>query len=55
MMPSLKLSSFERVVIVARISKNASAQSQSGDLEGTVGPVAVGASAVRIRIDRMVP
>jgi cytochrome c-type biogenesis protein CcmH len=55
MMASLKLSSFDRVVIVARISKTASAQAQSGDLEGTVGPVAVGSSALRIRIDRALP
>jgi cytochrome c-type biogenesis protein CcmH len=55
MMASMKLSSFDRVVIVARISKTASAQAQSGDLEGTVGPVAVGSSALRIRIDRALP
>jgi cytochrome c-type biogenesis protein CcmH len=55
MMASMKLSSFDRVVIVARISKTASAQAQSGDLEGTVGPVVVGSSALRIRIDRALP
>lgn len=55
MMPSLKLSSVDHVVIVARISKTASAQAQSGDLEGSVGPVAVGSGALVIRIDRVVP
>jgi cytochrome c-type biogenesis protein CcmH len=55
MMPTMKLSSVDRVVIVARISKTASAQAQSGDLEGSVGPVAVGSAALRIRIDRVVP
>ena len=40
MMPSLKLSNFEQVEIVARVSSQGIANPSPGDLEGQAGPVA---------------
>ncbi len=50
-----KLSDFEQLVIVARVSKSGSAQRASGDLEGFSAIVAAGASDVQIMIDQRVP
>ena len=56
MMPSMKISSFEQVVVGARISRSGGAIAQSGDLTGEVSPVNVGAgTVVEIVIDRVVP
>jgi cytochrome c-type biogenesis protein CcmI len=52
MTPDLRLSSFERVLLIARVSKSGDARPAPGDLEGSVGPVQVGAKGVRLRIDR---
>jgi cytochrome c-type biogenesis protein CcmH len=41
MNPAMKLSNFPKVVIGARISKSGNAMPQSGDMQGTFGPVAV--------------
>lgn len=41
MAPSLKLSSFEKVNIVARVSKKGTAIRDSGDIEGEFGPINV--------------
>jgi cytochrome c-type biogenesis protein CcmH len=41
MNPAMKLSNFPKVVIGARISKSGNAMPQSGDMQGTYGPVAV--------------
>ena len=55
MTPTMKLSSFPRVVIGARVSKSGSAAAQSGDLEGLSEPVApVEPSPVLVRIDRQI-
>jgi len=40
MMPAMKLSNFEQVVVGARISKSGNAMPQSGDLQGSMSPVA---------------
>ena len=55
MSPAMKLSSFAQVVIGARVSKTATAAPQSGDLEGLSPPVNVGASDVKVVIDRVLP
>ena len=55
MMPSMKLSSQQRVTVSAKISKSGSATPKSGDLKGEVSSVKVGAENVRIVIDRLVP
>lgn len=55
MTPTMKLSSFERVQIVARISKSGGAAPQSGDFEGISAPITVGTSGLRVVIDRALP
>lgn len=52
MVPGMALSSFDRVVLVARVSRTGMAQAQPGDLEGEVGPVTTGARDILVRIDR---
>jgi len=54
MMPAMKLSNFEQVVVGARISRSGDPIAQSGDLKGEMSPVDVGA-AVDIVIDSRVP
>jgi len=54
MMPDFRLSKFPKVVIVARVSRSGDAMASSGDLEGTSGPVEVGATTVRVTIDHEV-
>lgn len=54
MSPAAKLSSAQRVVVGARISKSGNAMPQPGDLEGFSEPVAVGASGLQIEITRVV-
>jgi cytochrome c-type biogenesis protein CcmH len=56
MMPQMRLSNFEQVVVGARISKTGNAVPQSGDLQGEVQPVTPGtADPVRVRIDTVRP
>jgi len=54
MNPSIKLSSFPKVVVAARVSKSGSAMPQAGDLEGASAPIAPAedAAQVDVRIDR---
>jgi len=55
MMSSMKLSSFEQVVVGARVSKSGSATAKSGDLQGKAGPLASETSEpVEIAIDQVV-
>jgi cytochrome c-type biogenesis protein CcmH len=56
MVPSMKLSSFERVDVVARVSKSGQATASSGDLEGQVGNVATDEDeTLQLVISRRVP
>ncbi len=56
MMPSLQLSKFEEVRVIARISKSGDAIANSGDLFGEVAPVATtGGGPVNIEIAQRVP
>ncbi|MGO9445437.1 MAG: c-type cytochrome biogenesis protein CcmI, partial [Thiobacillaceae bacterium] len=55
MTPNLRLSNFDRVIVMARVSKSGNATGQPGDLEGSVGPIASSANGVNLRIDRVVP
>jgi cytochrome c-type biogenesis protein CcmH len=57
MAPGLKLSSFEEVEVVARISKNGIANPGSGDIEGRLGPIelATTSGALSILINQIVP
>lgn len=55
MMPEMKLSSFPEVVVSARISRTGNATPQSGDLQGAVQPVKVGATGVKVVISEVIP
>lgn len=56
MTPMARLSQFEQVEVVARISQSASPTAQSGDLQGTVSPINVKPSqtSIKILIDNVV-
>ncbi|MCC6714979.1 MAG: c-type cytochrome biogenesis protein CcmI [Gammaproteobacteria bacterium] len=55
MAPGMSLSSAGEFTVVARISRSGNVAPQSGDLEGSGGPVRPGATGIRIEIDRVVP
>lgn len=55
MMPTMKLSNFQEVVVSAKISKSGNATPQSGDLRSEVASVKVGANDVQLVIDKVVP
>jgi cytochrome c-type biogenesis protein CcmH len=56
MMPAMRLSNFEQVLVGARVSRSGEAMARSGDLSGEVAPVRVGAAGtVDILIDKLVP
>ena len=54
MAPSLKLSSFDKVVVVARISRSGLANPEKGDLEGATAAITPRTKGIRLRIDRPV-
>lgn len=54
MMPQMKLSNFEKVVVIARISKSGQPIAQPGDLEGMSAPLKPGATDLKISIDKIV-
>ncbi len=54
MAPQMKLSAFDQVVVVARISKSGTAMPQSGDAEGMSQPLRPGSKNVNLKIDRIV-
>jgi len=51
MQPQMKLSGFDKVVVLARVSKTGTPMSQPGDLEGTAGIVKPGTKGLNITID----
>jgi cytochrome c-type biogenesis protein CcmH len=55
MNPNAKLSSQKEVTLIARISTSGDAQPKSGDLEGVMTPVAVGAKNIKLVIDMTRP
>lgn len=55
MQPQLKLSGFDQVVIVARVSKSGSPMAQSGDLQGLTGNIKPGTGGLNIVIDTVMP
>jgi cytochrome c-type biogenesis protein CcmH len=54
MSPQMKMSNFDQVVVVARISKSGNAMPQPGDLMGMSKPLALGTAGVKIEIDQPV-
>jgi cytochrome c-type biogenesis protein CcmH len=55
MSPQTRLSQHAQVTLGARLSASGSATPQSGDLTGTLGPVAVGSRDLVLTIDGVVP
>ena len=57
MLPNLNISSFEKVLVIARVSRSGTAQSQSGDYFGQSEPVRPGVdhAVVEILISEQVP
>jgi cytochrome c-type biogenesis protein CcmH len=55
MQPQLKLSGFEQVVVVARVSKSGTPMAQSGDLQGLTGAIKPGVKGLNIVIDSVMP
>ena len=54
MAPGVTISSHQKVVVAARVSKSGNAIPQKGDIEGTSAPVAPGASGVNVVLSRIV-
>lgn len=54
MQPQMKLSGFDKVVVLARVSKSGTPMAQPGDLEGSVGVVKPGSKGLKITIDSTV-
>ncbi|PZO11111.1 MAG: c-type cytochrome biogenesis protein CcmI [Burkholderiales bacterium] len=55
MTPEHRISMHEQVVVEARISRAGQALPQSGDLQGSSGPVASNSAQLQIQIDSVVP
>jgi len=55
MRPEMKLSGFDRVVVVARVSKSGTPMSQSGDLEGLTSTIKPGTKGLKIVINKVIP
>jgi cytochrome c-type biogenesis protein CcmH len=53
--PTMKLSNFKEVEIIAKVSKSGSATPQPGDLRGEVAPVKVGTDNLQLVIDKITP
>src|SRR3989338_759002 len=48
MQPQMGISNFDRVVVLARVSKSGEAKAQSGDLEGSTGSIRPGSKGLNI-------
>jgi cytochrome c-type biogenesis protein CcmH len=54
MSPEMKMSNFDQVVVVARISKSGNAMPQPGDLQGISKPLSLGTTGIKIDVDQLV-
>ncbi len=54
MSPQMKLSAFDQVVVVARISKSGDAMPKPGDAQGMSSPLRPGTGKVSVKIDQLV-
>lgn len=54
MQPEMKMSNFERVVVIARVSKSGNAVPQPGDLMGMSKPLALGSKGIQVDINQPV-
>lgn len=55
MTPQMKLSNFDAVVVVARISKSGNAMPESGDLQGMSNSIKPGYKGLKVSIESVVP
>ena len=55
MSPQMKVSSFDRVVVIARVSKSGNAMTQSGDLQGSSAIIKPGSKGLKLNIDTIIP
>lgn len=55
MSPQMKMSNFDQVVVVARISKSGNAMLQPGDLQGMSTTIKPGTKGLKINIDKILP
>jgi len=53
MTPNAKLSGHAKVLVVARISRSGNPAPKKGDIEGSIGPVAPGATGLKIALSRV--
>jgi cytochrome c-type biogenesis protein CcmH len=54
MSPEVKMSNFDQIVVVARVSKSGNAMPQLGDLQGMSEPLKPGSKGVKLAIDQAV-
>lgn len=55
MTPQMKVSNFDQVVVIARVSKSGNAMSQPGDLQGMSATIKPGSTGLKISIDKVSP
>ncbi|MEY8203485.1 MAG: c-type cytochrome biogenesis protein CcmI [Bermanella sp.] len=54
MMPALKMSNFEKIIITARISKSGVGNAKPGDIQGDSGVIAVSVKKTQVLIDEVI-
>ncbi len=54
MSPQMKLSSFDQVVVIARVSRSGDALAQPGDFQGMSAAIKPGSSGVKLSIDNVI-
>lgn len=55
MSPQMRMSNFDQVVVIARISKSGNAMTQPGDLQGMSATIKPGAKGIKLVIDTVLP
>jgi len=55
MSPQMKVSNFDQVVVIARVSKSGNAMTEPGDLQGMSATVKPGTTGLKISIDKVAP
>lgn len=53
MSPQMKVSNFEQVVVIARVSKSGNAMTQPGDIQGMSNVIKPGTSGLKLSIDKV--
>ena len=55
MSPEMKVSNFDQVVVIARVSKSGNAMAQAGDLHGMSAVIKPGSKGLKLSIDKIAP